>query len=130
MLEIDFDKKKDNKKKLCVLEMMKWFSVVALFIITVFGNYLYRHYSVILRGVLITCIVFVIIYIMSITRTGKLFLIFGQESYIELKQVVWPTYRDGLNTTLIVVGVTVLVSLVLWGLDAIVVHVISFGLRL
>lgn len=130
MLETDFEKKKDNKKKLYVLEMMKWFSIVTLFIITVFGNYLYRHYSVILRGVLITCIVFVIIYMISSTRTGKLFLIFGQESYIELKQVVWPTYRDGLNTTFIVVGVTVLVSLVLWGLDAIVVHVISFGLRL
>lgn len=130
MLEVDFEKKKDNKKKLCLLEMVKWFSVVTLFMVTVFGNYLYRHYSVVLRGVLIACIVFVIIYIITITRMGRLFLTFGQESYIELKQVVWPTYRDGLNTTFIVVGVTALVSLILWGLDAIVVHVVSFGLRL
>lgn len=119
-----------SKKNLSVSEIVKWCSIFVLFIVSIVGNYLCRSYSVILRGIVIVLIITVAMYIVSLTKIGKLLVIFGQESLVELKQVVWPTYRDGLNTTLIIVAVTIIVSLVLWGLDAIIVNVISFGLRL
>lgn len=129
MSEINVEKK-EVKQKLYFLEVVKWCSVVTLFMMAVFGNYLYRHYSVLLRGIIIVFFTVVATYLASTTKLGKLLVIFGQESYVELKQVVWPTYRDGLNTTFVVVGVTVIVSLILWGLDAVIVNLISFGLRL
>lgn len=119
-----------SKKGLCVSEIVKWCSIVVLFVISIVGNYLYRNYNVVLRGIVVVLIVTSAIYISSKTKVGKLLVTFGQESQIELRQVVWPTYRDGLNTTLIIVAVTVLVSLILWGLDAMIVNAISFGLRL
>lgn len=120
----------ENKKRLYILEGIKWCSIVTLFMALIVGNYLFRDCSVSLRGVVIACVIAVIVYIVSITRIGKLLVIFIQESRIELNHVIWPSSRDGLNTTLIVVAVTAIVSLILWGLDAIVVNVISFGLRL
>lgn len=119
-----------SKKSLCISEAIKWFSVVMLFMVSIIGNDLCRGYSVVLRGIAITLITVVAMYIASITRIGKLLVVFGKESHTELRQIVWPTYRDGLNTTFVVIAVTVVVSLVLWGLDAIAVNVISFGLRL
>lgn len=119
-----------SKKSVCILEIIKWFIISILLIVSIVGNYLYRSHGVLLRGMVIISIIFFVIYIVSTTKIGKLLIIFGKESRIELRQVVWPSYRDGLNTTLIVVVVTVVVSLILWGLDAVIVKIISFGLRL
>lgn len=118
------------KKSSNILEMIKWFSIFTLFITSIVGNYLCCNCSILLRMIVITLIFFIAMYVISITRIGRLLVIFGQESRVELKQVMWPTYRDGLNITLVVVAVTIVVSLILWGLDAIIVNVIAFGLRL
>lgn len=127
---MDIERRRKNNDNQCMSEVIKWFSVVVLFLISVVGNYVYRSYYVVLRGLIVTSIFVVVMYVISTTKIGKLLVAFGKESRIELKQVVWPTYKEGLQTTLIVVVVTVAVSLVLWGLDTIIVHMISFSLRL
>lgn len=119
-----------SKKSLCMLEIIKWVFFVIMLMILVVGNYLYPNFSVLLRSIVFIFIFFIALYILSITKVGKCLILFGNESRIELKKIVWPSYRDGLNTTLIVIAVTVMVSLILWGLDALIVNMISFGLRL
>ncbi|WHL25141.1 MAG: preprotein translocase subunit SecE [Candidatus Blochmannia vicinus] len=119
-----------NKKKIYILELTKWISIIVLVLTSIIGNYLYRDYNAFARGVVIFIIVTTIIYIASTTRIGKLIIIFGNDSRTELRKVVWPNYRDGFNTTLIVIGVTIVISLLLWGLDTILVYLISFSLRL
>ncbi|URJ26248.1 preprotein translocase subunit SecE [Blochmannia endosymbiont of Camponotus modoc] len=113
-----------------VLEIIKWISIIGLIATSIVGNYLCRNYSALERSMVILIIVIIVVYIASTTKIGKLIIIFGNESRTECRKVVWPTYQDGLNTTLIVTGVTIIMSLLLWGLDTILVHVISFGLRL
>ncbi|URJ23873.1 preprotein translocase subunit SecE [Blochmannia endosymbiont of Camponotus sp.] len=122
--------KNESKKKIHVLEIIKWISILGLIATSIVGNYLCRNYSALARSMVIFIIVTTAIYIASTTKIGKLIIIFGDESRIECRKVVWPTYQDGLNTTLVVTGVTIIMSLLLWGLDTILVHVISFGLRL
>ncbi|URJ33206.1 preprotein translocase subunit SecE [Candidatus Blochmannia vicinus] len=119
-----------NKKYIYILEVTKWISIIGLVLTSIIGNYLYRDYNVFARGMVIFIIITTVAYIASTTKIGKLIVIFGNDSRIELRKVVWPTYRDGLNTTLIVIGVTIVISLLLWGLDTILVHLISFSLRL
>ncbi|URJ30503.1 preprotein translocase subunit SecE [Candidatus Blochmannia vicinus (nom. nud.)] len=119
-----------NKKNIYILEVTKWISIIGLVLTSIIGNYLYRDYNVFVRGIVIFIIITTVAYIVSTTKIGKLIVIFGNDSRIELRKVVWPTYRDGLNTTLIVIGVTIVISLLLWGLDTILVHLISFSLRL
>ncbi|URJ28221.1 preprotein translocase subunit SecE [Candidatus Blochmannia vicinus (nom. nud.)] len=119
-----------NKKNIYILEVTKWISIIGLVLTSIIGNYLYRDYNVFARGIVIFIIITTVAYIASTTKIGKLIVIFGNDSRIELRKVVWPTYRDGLNTTLIVIGVTIVISLLLWGLDTILVHLISFSLRL
>ncbi|WP_284308573.1 preprotein translocase subunit SecE [Blochmannia endosymbiont of Camponotus modoc] len=121
---------KNKSKKMYVLEIIKWISIIGLIATSIVGNYLCRNYSALERSMVILIIVIIVVYIASTTKIGKLIIIFGNESRTECRKVVWPTYQDGLNTTLIVTGVTIIMSLLLWGLDTILVHVISFGLRL
>lgn len=52
------------------------------------------------------------------TEKGKQVYEFGQESYIELKKVTWPTRQETIQTTLIVMAVVAITGFVLWGVDS------------
>ncbi|CAD83245.1 preprotein translocase SecE subunit [Candidatus Blochmanniella floridana] len=123
-------KMKDENKKNRLLEIVKWVGVVILLILSIIGNEVFRGYDIYVRMMLIFVIIIVTVYIVFTTKIGKWIIVFGKESCIELQKVVWPTYQESLNTTLVIVAVTVLMSLLVWGLDAVLVHVIAFGLRL
>ena len=49
----------------------------------------------------------------------------AKEARVEVRKVVWPTTQETTQTTLIVVGVVILLALILWGLDS----SLSWGVR-
>lgn len=57
---------------------------------------------------------------------GKATLAFAREARVEMRKVIWPTRQETLQTTLIVAAVTAVMSLILWGLDGILVRLVSF----
>ena len=65
-------------------------------------------------------------FIASTTLKGSTFINFAKESRIEVRKVVWPTRQETTTTTMIVLAATVLMALLLWGLDGIIVQVVSF----
>lgn len=52
------------------------------------------------------------------TALGKQFFMFGKDSVAEAKRVVWPTRKETLQTTGVVVVFAVVMALFLWGVDA------------
>ncbi len=69
--------------------------------------------------------------IYPLTTKGKATVAFAREARTEVRKVIWPTRQETLHTTLIVAAVTAVMSLILWGLDGILVRLVSFitGLR-
>lgn len=47
----------------------------------------------------------------------------------EIKKIVWPTKKTIINNTLIVIGVMVLCSLIVGGLDAVLMALVNLVLR-
>ncbi len=47
----------------------------------------------------------------------------------EIKKIVWPTKKTIINNTMIVIGVVVLCSLVVGGLDAVLMALVNLVLR-
>lgn len=117
-------------KKNGFLEIVKWIGSIFLLVISVFIRYIFCDCNILIIRSIVFIFSGVAICILLTTKLGKLLISFGKEAYIELLQVVWPTYQDTLNITLVIIAVTILLSVVLWGLDTVLVHVISFGLRL
>ncbi|MCC8374642.1 MULTISPECIES: preprotein translocase subunit SecE [Photorhabdus] len=113
------------------LEVMKWLLVAALLTVAIVGNYLYREYSLPLRAMAVVVIVALAGAAALWTAKGKTTLAFAREARIEMRKVIWPTRQEALHTTLIVAAVTALMSLILWGLDGILVRLVSLitGLR-
>ncbi len=52
------------------------------------------------------------------TEPGKQFFAFGRESWAEAKRVTWPSRKESLQTTGVVVVLVIVMALFLWMVDA------------
>lgn len=112
------------------LEVIKWGVIVILFAVIASLSYLYSNCNVFLLVFFVLFICVFIIKLFFTTNAYRVIIDFIYSSKAELRQVVWPTRQETLQSTLVVFIITVLISIVLWGLDAILVYLISIILRL
>jgi preprotein translocase subunit SecE len=59
------------------------------------------------------------------TEPGKRVFIFGKESVAEAKRVVWPTRKETMQTTGVVIAFAVTMALFLWAVDASLMVVVN-----
>lgn len=106
---------------------IKWFVAIALLAAAVLGNYYYGEtISVLYRAIAVVLLVAVAGIVAGMTGKGRRFRTFAKESRTEVRRVVWPSRQEATQTTIIVVIATAIVSLILWGMDAILVRVVGF----
>ena len=56
---------------------------------------------------------------------GRRFFAFGRDSVAEAKRVVWPTRKETLQTTAVVIAFAVTMALFLWAVDASLMVVVN-----
>ncbi|BFT31723.1 preprotein translocase subunit SecE [Alteromonas sp. D210916BOD_24] len=108
------------------LDMFKWVVVFALLAGLVTANTVYGELSVLYRAIAAVVVVVIAGFIAASTEKGSTFLSFAKESRTEVRKVVWPTRQEANQTTLIVLAATLVMALILWGLDGIIVRVVGF----
>ncbi|AGH82342.1 preprotein translocase subunit SecE [Psychromonas sp. CNPT3] len=109
------------------LDGLKWVITVLLLVAIIAGNYIYGESVHIIARILI-CLVLAALAIFSaaMTEKGKTFIEFATDARSEVRKVVWPTRQETVQTTLIILAVSTIVGLILWGLDGIFVRVIEY----
>ena len=107
------------------LDIVKWGLVVIILAAAIIGNQFYGEASVLVRAISVVVAFAVAGFIALQTEKGKQALAFARESHIEVRKVVWPTRQEALNTTFIVLAVTGIMALVLWGLDALLMQIVN-----
>ncbi|NQY49791.1 MAG: preprotein translocase subunit SecE [Colwellia sp.] len=100
-------------------DTLKWGVIFLLLAGAVAGNYVYGEESVLIRAVAVVVMVGVAGLIALQTEKGRNAAIFAKEARTEVRKVVWPTRQEAIQTTGIVLVVTLLMSLLLWGLDSV-----------
>ncbi|QJC28278.1 preprotein translocase subunit SecE [Enterobacteriaceae endosymbiont of Plateumaris braccata] len=113
------------KRSKYILEYIKWIISIILFISIIIYDYLYQNLELPIRIIIICPILILIIFIILSTNKGKKILLFIRETRIETRKVVWPTYKETLQITLIIIIITLIMSLIIWGLDSILIYLIS-----
>ena len=107
-------------------DMFKWV-LVALFLIgAIYGNHYFAEYSLVIRVVAILILSVIALLIAATTEKGKEITGFAKEARVETRKVVWPTRQETIQTTLIIMLAVTVISLVLWGLDGILVRIVAF----
>ena len=106
--------------------MFKWVIVFALLAGVITANYIYGELSVLYRAIGAVVLVAIAGFIAATTEKGNAFITFAKDSRMEVRKVVWPTRQETNQTTLIVMVATLVMGLILWGLDGILVRLVSF----
>ncbi|URL02103.1 preprotein translocase subunit SecE [Avibacterium sp. 20-126] len=128
----NIDKKKhaeqaEDLQKSKGLNTFLWLLSMVIIAVAAVGNiYFADQFSTPIRVVAVVILLLIALGILAITNQGTKARAFLKDSRIELRKIVWPTRYEAMQTTLIVMAVTMIVSLILWGLDSIIVSVINF----
>ena len=101
-----------------VLESIKWILVVALALAAIVGNYYYSEHSLLTRVLVLLVVFGVAGGIALTTESGRAFNRLRKEAWVEVRKVVWPSRQETIQTTLIVMGVVVVVALILLLVDS------------
>lgn len=130
-MALEIEKKKniqeESIEKTKSVNTFLWVLVVVIVVAAAIGNvYFAQQYSTPIRVVGIAVLLVAALAVAAQTNQGKKALSFFAEARTELRRIVWPTRLETMQTTLIVMGVTVVTSLILWGLDSIIVSLINF----
>jgi len=100
-------------------------SVLAI-IAGVVGFYFFGEYSLLLRVVALLLLLSVAVALVYTTNLGQSFWRFAQGSNIELKKIIWPTKKETIQTTLIVIVMVLFVGVLLWIFDGLLMWAISY----
>ena len=104
-----------------------WIFAVALIIVAAVGNtYFAAQLSLVVRVLALVALGAGAVAAAALTNQGQKTIHFIKESRTELRKIIWPTRPEATQTTLIVIAMCVVVSLVLWGIDSIIVRLVAF----
>ena len=107
------------------LDGLKWGVIFLVLIGAVVGNYFYAEQSVLVRAIGVVVAVIIAGLIAMQTVKGRAAVAFAKESRTEVRKVVWPTRQEAVQTTGIVLVATLIMSLLLWGLDSVLFWVVG-----
>lgn len=104
-----------------------WIIAVALIIVAAVGNtYFAAQLSLVVRVLALVALGAGAVAAAALTNQGQKTIHFIKESRTELRKIIWPTRPEATQTTLIVIAMCIVVSLVLWGIDSIIVRLVAF----
>jgi preprotein translocase subunit SecE len=109
------------------MDGLKWAVSIILLVAIIVGNYMYGEQVHVVARVLILLVMAALALLSAaLTEKGKTFVEFAKDSRLEVRKVVWPTRQETIQTTLIILAVSTIVGLILWGLDGVFVRVVAF----
>ena len=100
-------------------DTLKWLVATVLLGAAVTAFYYYSEESLLLRVIGLLIVAGAAAAIAFSTDKGRTAWEFMRESRTELRKVVWPTRKETTQTTLVVIGVVILVAIFLWMIDGI-----------
>lgn len=106
-----------EKSQSSARDTIKLVFMVLVLVAGIAGYYYYADYSQLYRVLGVLGAVMVSALLGLTTAQGRVFRGYAYESRVELSRVVWPTRRETVQATLLVVTMVFIVGILLWVLD-------------
>ncbi|MBF2753724.1 MAG: preprotein translocase subunit SecE [Gammaproteobacteria bacterium AqS3] len=104
----------------------KWAVGIAAILAAVYANaYIYAAEPALYRALGMIGVFALTALLLMSTAQGKALWALARGSRVEVRRVVWPGRTETFQVTALVIGVTILMALILWGLDSLLSWLIS-----
>lgn len=103
-----------------------WMLIIILITGGIVANYYFANIAGALRlagWIILACVLIGLFYL---TIDGKRLFKFANEAKVELYKVVWPNRQETVQTTMIIAGLVIFMSLILWGLDSLLLSAVNW----
>lgn len=107
------------------LNAVLWLLALGLVIGVSVLNQFNTHLSSIVRLLIVVASIVVALVCFLLTNQGRKLLKFGMESILELRKIYYPTKKEALQTSIIVVVISVLVSFMFWFFDFVIQYFVK-----
>lgn len=108
---------KPDTRSTSPLDTAKLVLAVLLLLAAVVAFYWFAAKPLVIRVAGLLAAVGIAVAIGSRTRVGRVIWAFISDSRTEVRKVVWPTRQETVQTTLVVIGLVLLVAIFMWVLD-------------
>lgn len=99
-------------------DKIKLLAAFLLVVAGIVGFYALQDSAAVLRLASVLVGVALAGFVASLSEPGRRFFAFGRDSVAEAKRVVWPTRKETLQTTGVVILFAITMALFLWAVDA------------
>jgi preprotein translocase subunit SecE len=107
-------------------DKIKLVLAVLLVVAGIAGFYLLKDSAAILRVASVLAGLVAAALVAWTTAPGREFFVFAQESVVETKKVVWPSRKETVQTTGMVLAFVLVMAIFLWIVDALLVWGVKF----
>ncbi|RIY36431.1 preprotein translocase subunit SecE [Psittacicella hinzii] len=102
-----------------------WLLTLALVVGVSVFNQVYGNHNPVIRLVVVIVAIVLAILTFLLTNQGRKFLKFSMEAMLELRKIYYPTRKEALQTSIIVVLISVLVSFMFWFFDFVIQYFVT-----
>jgi preprotein translocase subunit SecE len=106
-------------------DTLKWLVATVLLSAALMAFYIYSEESLLLRVIGLLVVAGAAAAIAFTTDKGRATWEFMREARTELRKVVWPTRKETTQTTMVVIGVVVVVAIFLWLVDGLLSWIVQ-----
>jgi preprotein translocase subunit SecE len=117
----------NTENKTSSFDGLKWGVTALLLVAIIVGNYMVGDsLNILVRVGILLLLAALAVFSAVMTEKGQIFIGFAKDARLEVRKVVWPTRQETVQTTLIILAVSAIVGLILWGLDGVLVRLVAF----
>ncbi len=107
-----------------MLDKIKLSLSVLIIAVGISGFYLLADQPLVLRVVAFIAALVIAALVAWTSEPGKTFVTFSREAVVETKKVVWPTRKETMQSTGLVLAFVFVMAVFLWGVDSILASLI------
>jgi len=108
-----------------MVDGIKWVTALGLLSAGIGGFYYFGDQSLLFRVVALLAVSALVIAIALQTEKGRIAWGFVREARTEVRKVVWPTRKETVQTTMIVIVMVAIMALLLWAVDSLLGFLMS-----
>jgi preprotein translocase subunit SecE len=107
------------------LDIIKWIIVLTLLSGSILGFYIFTEQSLLLRVISLLAVIGIATFIASTTQKGHRTKSFLHETHLEVRRVVWPTRKETLHMTGVVIVMVIIVAFIIWAMDSLLLWLVK-----